>query len=69
LFYFYFFSGLIQNIAAKYGLETTQITVSAVEQNGLTSFQIMPFFAENMDIFDKKMDQIDIDVRKKNKSN
>jgi len=39
-----FKNGLIQNIATKYGLEISQITVSSVEQNGLTSFQIMPFF-------------------------
>jgi len=53
---------LINNIAAKYDLETTQITVSSVEQGGLTSFQIMPFYAENMDEFQKKMDQIDVDL-------
>jgi len=57
-----FKNGLIHNIAAKYGLEITQIAVSSVEQNGLTSFQIMPFFVENMENFDKKMDQIDIDL-------
>ncbi len=55
-------SGLIHNIAAKYGLAISQITVSSVEGNGLTSFQIMPYFAENMDIFEQKMDQIDTDV-------
>ncbi len=60
----FYFSGLIHNIAAKYGLELGQIAVSSVEQNGLTSFQIMPYFTENMDIFDKKMDQIDFDVMK-----
>jgi hypothetical protein len=62
------FSGLIYNIAAKYGLERTQISVSSVEDHGLTSFQIMPFFNENMEIFDQKMEQIDIDVMKEKKS-
>ncbi|CAF1039399.1 unnamed protein product [Rotaria sordida] len=57
-----FTNGLIQNIAKKYGLQITQITVSSVQQNGLTSFQIMPFFAENMEEFEKKMDQIDNDL-------
>ncbi|CAF3666061.1 unnamed protein product [Rotaria sp. Silwood1] len=57
-----FKNGLIYNIANKYGLEITQITVSSVQKNGLTSFQIMPFFAENMEDFEKKMDQIDIDL-------
>jgi hypothetical protein len=57
-----FKSGLIYNIAAKYGLERTQISVSSVEDHGLTSFQIMPFFNENMEIFDQKMEQIDIDL-------
>jgi hypothetical protein len=57
-----FKSGLIHNIAAKYGLAISQITVSSVEGNGLTSFQIMPYFAENMDIFEQKMDQIDTDL-------
>jgi hypothetical protein len=56
------FSGLIYNIALKYDLEPTQITVSSIEQGGLTSFQIMPFYMENPDDFQKKMDQIDIDV-------
>ncbi len=59
---YFYFSGFIRNIAAKYGLEIPQITVSSVEEHGLTSFQIMPFFNENMQIFDSKMDQIDIDV-------
>jgi hypothetical protein len=57
-----YFSGLIYNIAAKYGLIPSQITVSSVEENGLTSFQIMPYFSENMLIFQDKMDQIDTDV-------
>jgi hypothetical protein len=56
------FSGLINNIAAKYELSPGQITVSSVKENGLTSFQITPYFAENMEVFDQKMDQIDIDV-------
>lgn len=61
------FSGLIHNIAAKYGLSISQITVSSVEGSGLTAFQIMPYFAENMEEFQVKMDQIDADViRKKN---
>ena len=59
-----YFSGLIHNIAKKYDLEVTQITVSSVESSGLTSFQIMPFFAENMQDFEKKMDRIDTDVMK-----
>lgn len=67
---YFYFSGFIRNIAAKYGLEITQITVSSVEEHGLTSFQIMPFFNENMEIFESKMDQIDIDVmQKQNKKN
>lgn len=57
-----FKNGLINNIAKKYSLEVTQIAVSAVQEHGLTSFQIMPFFAENMEDFEKKMDQIDIDL-------
>jgi hypothetical protein len=56
------FRGLIFNIAGKYDLAVAQITVSAVDKDGMTSFQIMPFYAENMDEFDKKMAQIDIDV-------
>jgi hypothetical protein len=36
-----------------------------VEQTGLTSFQIMPFFNQDMEEFDNKMDQIDTDVMKK----
>ena len=58
----FFFRDLINNIAFKYELEPTQITVSSVEDDGMTSFQIMPFFIENLDDFQKKMDQIDIDV-------
>jgi hypothetical protein len=57
-----FKNGLIYNIAAKYGLIPSQITVSSVEENGLTSFQIMPYFSENMLIFQDKMDQIDTDL-------
>lgn len=57
-----YFSGLTNNIATKYGLEPTQITVSSVEDSGMTSFQIMPFFVEDMDTFQKKMNQIDNDV-------
>jgi len=57
-----FKSGLIYNIALKYDLEPTQIAVSSVEQGGLTSFQVMPFYIENLDDFQKKMDQIDIDL-------
>jgi hypothetical protein len=53
---------LINNIAFKYDLEPTQITVSSVENDGMTSFQIMPFYIENLDDFQKKMDQIDTDV-------
>ncbi len=53
---------MINNIAAKYDLESTQITVSAVENDGMTSFQIMPFYIENPEDFQKKMDQIDNDV-------
>lgn len=60
--YFNLFSDLIRNIAKKYNLEITQITVSSVEEHGLTSFQIMPFFNENMDAFDEKMDLIDNEV-------
>jgi hypothetical protein len=43
-------------------LEAAQITVSSVERNGLTSFEIMPYYVENMDDFQKKLDQIDTDV-------
>jgi hypothetical protein len=57
-----FKNGLINNIATKYDLEPTQITVSSVEQDGMTSFQIMPFYIENTDDFQKKMDQIDTDL-------
>lgn len=57
-----FKNGLINNIAAKYELSPGQITVSSVKENGLTSFQITPYFAENMEVFDQKMDQIDIDL-------
>ncbi|CAF1422311.1 unnamed protein product [Adineta steineri] len=57
-----FKSGLINNIAVKYDLEPTQIIVSAVENSGLTSFQVMPYYVENMDDFQKKMDQIDNDL-------
>ncbi len=46
----------------KYDLEAAQITVSSVERNGLTSFQVMPYYVENMDDFQNKMDQIDTDV-------
>ena len=55
-------SGLINNIAAKYDLEPGQITVSAVESDSTTSFQIMPYNAENLEDFQQKMDQIDGDV-------
>ena len=54
--------GLINNIASKYNLEIGQITVSAVERDGTTSFQIMPYSQESPEDFQKKMDQIDIDV-------
>lgn len=57
-----FKKSLIQKIAAKYILSPSQITVSSIEQNGLTSFQIMPFFDENTEEFDQKMDQIDADL-------
>lgn len=60
---FLFFRDLINNIAEKYDLERTQIAVSSVEDNGMTSFQVMPFFIESVDDFQKKMDQIDIDVK------
>ena len=56
------FRGLINNIAAKYDLEPGQIAVSAVEPDSTTSFQIMPYNAENLDEFQQKMDQIDADV-------
>lgn len=57
-----FKKSLIQKIATKYALSPSQITVSSIEQKGLTSFQIMPFFHENMDAFDQKMDKIDADL-------
>jgi len=57
-----FKSGLIHNIAGKYDLMPTQIYVSSVESNGMTSFQIMPFYSENMDDFQEKIDQIDADL-------
>lgn len=53
---------MTNNIAAKYDLEPGQITVSAVEPDSTTSFQIMPYNAENLDEFQQKMDQIDADV-------
>ncbi|UJR09837.1 hypothetical protein I4U23_014062 [Adineta vaga] len=43
-------------------IKATQIVVSSVEQNGLTSFQIIPFVLENMEEFQKKVDQIDSDL-------
>jgi hypothetical protein len=55
---------LINNIALKYDLQTTQIAVSSVESDGMTSFQIMPLYADNPDEFQRKMDQIDLDVSK-----
>ena len=55
-------SGLIHNIAAKYGLEVSQIAVSSVEGTGLSSFHITPYFNEDLNVFERKMDQIDIDV-------
>jgi len=57
-----FKNGLINNIALKYDLEPSQIAVSSVESDGMTSFQIMPFYIENLEDFQKKMDQIDIDL-------
>ncbi|CAF3075536.1 unnamed protein product [Rotaria socialis] len=57
-----FKNGLINNIATKYELEPSQITISSVEHYGMTSFQVMPFYSENMDDFQKKMDQIDNDL-------
>lgn len=56
------FSGLINNIATKYDFEPTQITISSVGKDGMTSFQIMPFYSENLDDFQRKIDQVDIDV-------
>jgi len=46
----------------KYDLEAAQIIVSLVERNGLTSFQVMPYYLENMNDFRNKMDRIDTDV-------
>ena len=40
----------------------TQIAVSDVEPTGMVSFQIMPFYAENMKEFDDKINQVDLDV-------
>lgn len=57
-----FKTDLINNIAEKYDLEKTQITVSSVEDNGMASFQVMPFFIESPEDFQKKMDKIDIDL-------
>ncbi|CAF0784287.1 unnamed protein product [Adineta ricciae] len=57
-----FKNGLINNIAAKYNLEPSQISVTAVEPNGMTSFQIMPYYLENADEFQTKMDKIDTDL-------
>ncbi|CAF3865502.1 unnamed protein product [Rotaria magnacalcarata] len=57
-----FRNGLINNIATKYELEPSQITISSVEHYGMTSFQVMPFYSENMDDFQKKMDLIDADL-------
>ncbi|CAF0784204.1 unnamed protein product [Rotaria sordida] len=57
-----FKNGLINNIATKYNLEPTQITVSSIEHHGMASFQIMPFYTEDTDDFQKKMDQIDVDL-------
>ncbi|UJR36259.1 hypothetical protein I4U23_028989 [Adineta vaga] len=60
-----FKNGLINNIATKYGLEPAQILVSSVERNGITGFQIMPYYLENMGQFQRKMDQIDLDLSSK----
>jgi hypothetical protein len=57
-----FKNGFIQNVATKYSLQPSQIAVSSVEDHGLTSFQIMPYFNEDMQTFDAKMDQIDNDL-------
>lgn len=54
--------GLVNNIASKYDLEVGQITVSSVESDGTTSFQIMPYFSESADDFQRKIDQIDADL-------
>lgn len=59
----FLFSALIHNIGKKYDLSTGQITVSRVEPNGLTSFQIMPYTNDNMEEFQRKIDDIDADVR------
>ena len=47
----------------KYDLEPTQVKVSKVEGCGMISFQVMPFYVENRMEFQKKIDQIDVDVR------
>jgi len=57
-----FKNGFIRNVADKYDLSVAQITVSSVEGTGLTSFQIMPFFTQDMEEFERKMDQIDVDL-------
>jgi hypothetical protein len=57
-----FKNGLINNIAAKYDLEPSQIFVSSIEHDATASFQVMPYFIEDADDFQKKMDQIDSDL-------
>jgi hypothetical protein len=43
-------------------LEPSQIFVSSIEHDATASFQVMPYFIEDADDFQKKMDQIDSDV-------
>ena len=56
-------SDFVNNVAMKYDLEPTQVKVSKVEGCGTISFQVMPFYVENRMDFQKKIDQIDVDVR------
>ncbi|CAF1600404.1 unnamed protein product, partial [Didymodactylos carnosus] len=52
----------IQNLASTYGLLPAQIFVFPIQPKRLTNFQIMPFFREDKDDFQRKMDQIDADI-------
>ncbi|CAF0738859.1 unnamed protein product [Didymodactylos carnosus] len=58
-----FKNGFIQNVASKYELMPPQILVTRVETDGQTEFQVMPYFQEDKDDFQKKMDQIDADMQ------
>ena len=57
----------MNNIASKYDFEVGQVTVSHIENDGTASFQIMPYYTENVDDFQRKIDQVDLDVSRTRK--